>query len=87
MLENIKQALRISHNDLDSELQIHINACLLDLERVGVEKDFKTPLIQSAVELYCKWIYDFSGKGELFLKHYEKLRDSLSLSEEYRKNE
>lgn len=87
MLEKIKTALRISHDELDGDLQNNIDACLLDLERVGIEKDFKTSLLLSAVELYCKWIYDYQGKGELFLKHYEKLRNALSLSEEYRKNE
>ena len=87
MLDRIKLALRISHDGLDSDIQRNINACLLDLERTGIEADFTTPLLEKAVELYCKWSYDFQGKGEQFLAHYEKLRSALSLSGEYKQNE
>ena len=84
MLDKIKLALRISHNDLDDDIKQNINACLADLERVGVDPHLQRPLLCNAVELYCKWAYDFQGKGEQFFSHYEKLRNMLSLSEEYK---
>ena len=40
-------------------------------------------LIQKACELYCKWQFDFDGKGERFERAYEGLRDFLSLGGEY----
>ena len=39
---------------------------------------------EKAVELYCKASFDFQGKGEQYQKSYEALRDSLSLSGEYK---
>lgn len=88
MLEKIKLSMRIIHSMLDTDITSNIAACMLDLKRVGisdavaVEKS-KDPLINKAAELYCKWQYDFAGKGEQYQKAYEKLRDALSLCEDY----
>ena len=86
MLAHIKNALRITTDKLDLEIRNNIDACLLDLERVGVvtvkgkEDD---ALIIKACELYVKWQEDFDGKSENYQKAYEKLRDSLSLCGDY----
>lgn len=85
MLDEIKLALRITHNALDTDIQRNIDSALLDLSRVGVDvTDQTNGLIIKACELYCKMQYDFDGKGEQFSRHYEKLRDSLSRAEDYR---
>lgn len=84
MLNEIKLAMRITHNMLDDDIQRNINACLLDLERVGVDKTNTTELVTKACELYCKWQDDYLGKGDQFQKNYEKLRDSMSLCGDYR---
>lgn len=83
MLDKIKKSMRISHSSLDDDIQRNINACLLDLERVGVYKSKETELLTKACELYCKWQYDYQGKGEQFQANYEKLRDSMSLAGDY----
>lgn len=80
MMDAIKKALRISHNMLDDDIQRNIDACLLDLERVGVDTSAQDGLLIKACELYCKAEYDFAGKGELFKKNYEALRDALSVA-------
>lgn len=84
MVEKIKNALRITTAKLDSEIQNNIDACLLDLGRVGVinisEED---ALIIKACELYVKWQEDFDGKAENYRKAYESLRDSLSMCGDY----
>lgn len=84
MLEKIKLKMRISHDGINEDIQQNIDACLLDLERVGVNSSKDTELRTKAVELYCKWQFDYAGKGELFEKNYEKLRDAMSLCELYR---
>lgn len=88
MLDKIKVAMRIFHTMLDTDITSNIDACMLDLQRVGISKEKAVPdspdaLIQKAAELYCKWQYDFNGKGDQFQKAFENLRDALSLCEDY----
>ena len=44
----IKLSMRISHTALDSDIQRNVDACLLDLERVGVDKTKKSELLTKA---------------------------------------
>ena len=86
LLVVIKTALKISGNSLDTEVARHIQACLKELERVGIAIDsnsYSEPLIISAVELYAKWQYDYLGQGERFAKAFSNLRDALSLTSAY----
>lgn len=84
MREKIKLSMRISHNQLDDDIQGNIDACLLDLKRVGVlNPDTTDALILKAVEMYCKWQYDFDGKGERYEKAYVNLRIGLGLCGDY----
>ena len=88
MLERIKKSLRLYHNMLDSDLSFNIDACMHDLQRVGVLPDIAVntttdPLINKAAELYCKWQYDFGQKGDQYEKAYKSLRDAISLCKEY----
>ena len=88
MLEKIKLSIRRTHNMLDTDISQNIAACMFDMIRVGVSKakaveDSEDALIVKAAELYCKWQYDYNGKGEQYQKAYESLRDSLSLCEDY----
>ena len=92
MLEKIKLSMRIYHNALNDDIAGNIDACMLDLQRVGVHKAYATKesedaLIVKAAELYCKWQYDFNSKGEKFMQAYEKLRDAISLCGSYTESE
>lgn len=84
----VKHSLRIRHDSLDEEIENNIQTCILLLRGVGLspEKAADEPedkLVQKACELYCKWQFDFDGKGERFQKAYEGLRDFLSLGGDY----
>ena len=68
--------------NLDDEIERTKDACLLDMERVGI--CFQNKLTDSAVILYCKADFDFQGKGQQYMQNYEKLRDAMSLCETYR---
>lgn len=83
-IDEIKKELRISHDMSDGEIARKISEAKKDMKRVGVESDVDDPLIDAATTLYLKWQFDFMGKGEQYLSNYERLRDSLSLSDEYR---
>ena len=87
MLEEIKLSMRIFHDKLDTDIQRNVDACLLDLERVGVDSSLDSALRTRVCELFCKWQYDYAGKGEQYQKNYEALRDALSMAEGYKKTE
>lgn len=84
MLNEIKLSMRIFHTKIDSDIQRNINACMLDLERVGVCVSKPSELLTKAAELYCKAEYDYLGKGEKYRANYNDLRDSMSMSEDYK---
>lgn len=88
MLKKIKLSIRRFHNVLDDDLKSDVDACMFDLQRVGIvaniaNADSKDPLIMKAAELYYKWQIDYNEKGEQYQKAYEKLRDALSLCGDY----
>ena len=84
MVEKIRKALRITHSNFDSDIQGNIDACFLDLKRVGIPNPNKEDaLIYKAVELYCKWQYDFGGKGDKYEQAYTNLSMGLALSGDY----
>ena len=92
MLKIIRTALRMSHASLDDDIVFTINAALLDMSRAGIAidsidiEDDSTydALHLKCVEFYCKWIYDYLGKGEAWRSAYEKLRDAMSLCGDYK---
>lgn len=85
MLDRIKLALRIKHDALDMDIQAEIDACLADLETVGVVyKDAVDPLIFAAVKLWCKAAYtDDTAKSAEYVKRYNALKSSLMMAEGY----
>lgn len=88
MLELVKDALRVSGNDLDTEIQDLIEAAKADLTLSGVHKDKVIdidPLIKRVIILYCKahFGYEEPAQAELFMKSYNALKTHLALSQEY----
>lgn len=85
----IKKALKRSDDAIDDEIKNNIEACLNELNRVGISVTAEKPLIDKCCELYCKAQLNFDNNSERFQLAFEKLRDSLSLSSEYKeqKNE
>lgn len=83
MLDAIKTSMRITHNMLDDDIRRDIDACLADIGRVGVIPVEGDALIIKLCEMYCKGMRDYGGKGEQWLRNYERLRDALSMTEGY----
>lgn len=84
----IKKSMRIAHTFSDDEIDSNIAVCLKDMQRVGILSTLAVttttdPLIQKCCEYYCKWQFDFAGKGEQYEKNYNSLRDALSLVPDY----
>ena len=85
MLAKVREALRITHNKLDSELQDVIDACKMDLSIAGIKKiDDDDPLIQQAVKTYAKAEYEQDvNKANRLTQAYVSLKISMSLCEDY----
>lgn len=77
--EEIRKSMRITHTQLDNEIERNINTALRDLRRVGIDAG-DNDLIDKACELYVKAQFDYQGKGDQFQRNYEALRDAISLS-------
>lgn len=88
MLQDVKDALRVSGNDLDIEIQDLIESAKADLILSGVNKDKivnTDPLIKRAIIVYCKanFGYDDVNMAERFEQSYISLKHHLTLSTEY----
>lgn len=84
-LNNIKTSLRITHNKLDDDIATEVDACMADLERVGVVyADETDPLVLNAIKLWCRAAYtDDAVKSSEYLRRYETLRACLAAAEGY----
>lgn len=75
MLDKVKSALRLTTNDFDAELELLIDAALLDLGIAGVDNREETdPLITLAVTTYCKIHFGFPEADE-----YDRLSGSYDM--------
>lgn len=84
MVEKIKHSLRIGNDSINSDIQEHIDACKLDLKRVGVKKIEDTDaLIIQAMKLYVKWHLNFEDEADRYQNAYEMLRNSLAMCGDY----
>lgn len=87
MLQDIKDALRVSGTSLDTEIQDLIDAAKADLQLSGVHpsKIIDTdPLIKRAVIVYCKAHFGWDNpEADRFAKSYDMLKQHLTLSTEY----
>ena len=84
-LEKIKLALRTSHSKLDEDILADIEACLYDLQLVGVRfKGEEDPLIFNAIKLWCRSLYtDDPVKAAEWLRRYNGLKACLMMAEGY----
>ena len=87
LLDDVKTALRLTHNGLDEDIKQHIEACYADMSRVGIvmptDKDNPPPLYRAAVKLYVLARYDYLGKGAEYKKDYIQTRNGMSNCSDY----
>lgn len=87
MLNDVKDALRVSGTALDTEIQDLIDAAKADLQLSGVHADKiidPDPLIKRAVIVYCKAHFGWDNpEADRFNQSYIMLKQHLTLSAEY----
>lgn len=84
-IDKIRLGLRIHHNKLDDDISVDIDACLADLNVVGViYADEADPLIFNAIKLWCRALYtDDMNKSVEYQKRYNALKACLMMAEGY----
>lgn len=84
LLPEAKLWIRRSTNNLDSEVEQTVAACLMDLSVVGVKNiDAEDPLIQQTVKLYLKANFGYDDNAERWQLFYDRLKAFLSSSIAY----
>lgn len=78
-VEQIRQSMMIKHTKLDNDIKRYMDACSLDMQREGVNIQIESALMDTAIELYCKWMFDYMGQGDRYEKAYKEMRDAMSL--------
>ena len=90
-VERIKDSMRISHDKLNDQIGSDIESCLSDLSLYGIATQdnegtaLDDPLIDKAVELYCKAQSDYQGAARRYTQLYQQLVAGMQASEDYRK--
>ncbi len=92
MLAKVKEAMRIRHTALDTTLTDDINAGALELKRSGVsvfdnDNLRDDALIEVAVRYYVMAAEDYNGKASQYMQSFEKLRDAMAMSGDYKLTE
>ena len=87
MLNEVKLALRISHNKLESEIQSTIDAAKAEMVRAGVVETSiveTDPLIADAIKTYCKYSFASDVKvREGFFESWQYQLENIRKSEGY----
>ncbi len=89
-VERIKDSMRINNTKNDEQIDSDIHACLSALVMAGIAvKDAQgnakdDPLIDKAVEYYCKASLDYQGEANRYTKAYEGLRNTMQGCGDYR---
>lgn len=88
VLDDVKNVLRISGNDFDTELIDLIEAARNELKLAGVDSTLadstSDSLIKRAITVYCKAEFGFdNGEAERFRKSFDLIKQHLTLSTDY----
>lgn len=89
ILDDVKQALRITSSAFDTEVDDLISAARQDLIQSGVSStkvsDDTDALIKRAITIYCKAHFGYDNpEADRFQKSYDMLKQHLSLAGDYR---
>ena len=79
MLQQVKKALRIVSDDFDDEIQLLINACLENLQNLGVkvttDEETGVPVsaqVKLAVIAWCKWQFGNNEDKDQWREIYDR---------------
>ena len=77
--------MRISHDALDDNLRETVEACLEELDDLGILADPSDPRVLSAVKLYAHGQTDLDAtRAAKYLERYDRLKACLQMSSAHR---
>lgn len=80
MLDIVKKALRLTHDMLDDEIQMQIDACLFDMETSGASVDINNRLVQLAIITFVKSHFGLDNKNSSkYYRSYNSIKEKLKL--------
>lgn len=85
MLDDVKQALRISTDAFDSEVEGLIESAKDDLYLVGIDPAETRPLIKRAIITYCRVHFGAPDDYDRMKKSYDEQKAQLMSCQEYRR--
>lgn len=82
MLDEIKNSLRITGNDFDTEINGLIEAAKEDLKTSGVaSSNLDKPLSKQAIILYCKATFGYdNNEADRFMQSYEHIKKKIAIT-------
>ena len=88
MLADVKTALRVTTNDLDSDITILINAAVADLKLAGVngstvDTASADPLVQRAIITFCRANFGQPDDYEKMKASYDEQKAQLWMATNY----
>lgn len=88
LLADVKTALRVTTNDMDSDINILIKAALADLKLVGVTgttvNELTTdPLVQRAVITFCRAFFGQPDDYDKMKAAYDEQKAQLWMATDY----
>lgn len=83
MLESVKKAMRISSDYYDDELQLLIDAAMLDLQLAGIITDKEDALIKRAVITYCRCNFGTPEDYDRLKASYDEQKKQLWMATGY----
>ena len=89
LLDDVKTALRITHDKLDDEINDNIEAAELELQRVGIPEEIASapetyPQIKRAVKTYCQSVMAIDQtQAEKYHASFELQAENLRKSAMY----
>lgn len=83
MLESVKKAMRITSDAFDDELQLLIDAALLDMKLAGIITDSQDALITRAVITYCRCNFGTPEDYDRLKASYDEQKKQLWMATGY----
>ena len=85
MLEKLRKALRITHTQLDDEIEGLVEVAKADMKLSGIVKIAEEdPMIYQAIKTYVKAEYEVDiAKSTKYRESYDLLKCHLALCSEY----
>jgi len=85
LINDVKVALRVTNEAMDSEIADLIEACKSDLGISGVDMVIETdPLIKRAIITYCKAYFGYDNPdADRLIGSYQSLKNHLAISSDY----